>query len=110
MQQLAQQLTDAGLPVPPEGNMEELYQSVFQTCMDEKTKAGATKQAPLAGSPTGRFVRGSPFRLVVQPTASCHTHLVICDCVTSRFLVQATMIETHQADFHTLQVCLLQIQ
>lgn len=66
---MEQQLTDAGLPVPPEGNMEELYQSTFQTCLDEKTKA--SKQAPPDGSPTGASVWGSPlqgFRLGVQPT------------------------------------------
>lgn len=56
MQQMAQQLTDAGLPVPPEDNMEELYQTAFQACIDEKTKATASKQAQPAGSPTGHSV------------------------------------------------------
>lgn len=59
MQQMAQQLTDASLPVPPEDNMDELYQSTFQKCIDEITAANAakaSKQAPPGGSPTGQLV------------------------------------------------------
>lgn len=57
MQRMAQLLTDAGLPVPPEGNMDELYQATVQKCIEEKTKpaaARATKQATPTGSPTGQ--------------------------------------------------------
>lgn len=57
VQRMAQQLADAGLQVPPEGNMDELYQSTVQQCLDDKTKkpaaARAPKQATPAGSPTG---------------------------------------------------------
>ena len=54
MQRMAQQLTEAGLDVPPEGNMDELYQSTVQKCMERKPAAArAPKQATPAGSPTG---------------------------------------------------------
>lgn len=71
MQHMAQQLTDAGLPVPPEGNMDELYQSVVDKCLDEKNKASAVKapkQAMPAGSPKGQ----PPSKLVcVSPLHAC---------------------------------------
>ena len=74
MQQMEQQLTDAGLPVPPEDNMDELYQSTYQKCIDEKIKANASKQALPAGSPTGQYVQRSPVQLGVQAMASHHIH------------------------------------
>lgn len=56
MQLMAKQLTEAGLPVPPEGNLDDLYQSTYQKCMDKKKPAAAkgSKQSTQAGSPTGQ--------------------------------------------------------
>ena len=43
---MTQRLTEAGLPVPPEGNLEELLQSSFDKCMEEKSKRPAPARAP----------------------------------------------------------------
>ena len=55
---MAKQLTEAGLPVPPEGNLDELYQSTYQKCMDAKAKKPTatkiSKPSTQAASPTGQ--------------------------------------------------------